>query len=183
MATDLYFDGDGRLHIGSMAVSKAAVDTYAGVELAGANQITGGVVDPKKHYRLLRSPAELAAASKSFTNLPITTRHIAGLGKIPLDAICGTTGSHARFSDPFLAVDGVLWSQKTIDALACGLRTAPSVGFSFDLDLTPGMFNGQHFDGRLKNIRGHHLAIVPSGRSGLHIVPSIASRSGLLAAA
>jgi hypothetical protein len=175
MATELYFDSDGRLHVGSMAISKACVDTYAGVELAGANRIIGGVVDPKKHYRLLRSPAELAAAGRTFANVPITTRHVRPVGEIPREVVCGTTGSHAYFNDPFLCCDAVLWSRESIDGLACGLRTSPSIGYTFDLHLQPGTIRGEHFDGRLENIRAHHVALVPRGRSGLNVLPPIAA--------
>lgn len=41
-----------------------------------------------------------------------------------------------------------------------------SCGYSFDLDLTPGNFSGQAYDGVQRNIRGNHVAIVDSGRCG-----------------
>jgi uncharacterized protein len=176
-AADLYFDADGRLHVGSMAISKACVDTFLGRELLEADRITGGKIDPKRAYRIFRSPQK---ASKTFAGIPITNEH--PKGEVPRDAICGTTGSHPHYSDGLLCCDAVFWSGKSIDNLALGLRTSPSIGYYFFVDLTPGMFHGQRFDGRLKNIRGHHLGIVPSGRSGLHIVPPVVPRSGLLAA-
>lgn len=52
------------------------------------------------------------------------------------------------------------------DALTvCGLREL-SLGYSMDLDNTPGEWNGQHYDSIQRNIRINHLALVANARAG-----------------
>lgn len=46
-----------------------------------------------------------------------------------------------------------------------GLREL-SLGYSLDLDETPGTWNGQHYDAVQKNIRINHLALVDKARAG-----------------
>ena len=46
-----------------------------------------------------------------------------------------------------------------------GLREL-SLGYSLDLDETPGTWNGQHYDAIQKNIRVNHLALVDKARAG-----------------
>lgn len=46
-----------------------------------------------------------------------------------------------------------------------GLREL-SLGYSLDLDETPGTWNGQHYDAVQKNIRINHLALVDRARAG-----------------
>jgi hypothetical protein len=36
--------------------------------------------------------------------------------------------------------------------------------------MTPGVWNGQRYDGVMRNIRANHLALVKEGRQGDHIV-------------
>ena len=41
-----------------------------------------------------------------------------------------------------------------------------SLGYSVDLDETPGEYNGEKYDAVQRNIRVNHLALVPKGRAG-----------------
>jgi hypothetical protein len=45
-------------------------------------------------------------------------------------------------------------------------KTELSCGYSCDLDMTPGVMDGQHYDAVQKNIRGNHVALVTRGRAG-----------------
>lgn len=47
----------------------------------------------------------------------------------------------------------------------CGLKEL-SLGYSLDLDETPGVWNGQHYDAIQRNIRINHLALVREARAG-----------------
>lgn len=47
----------------------------------------------------------------------------------------------------------------------CGLKEL-SLGYSLDLDETPGEWNGQHYDAIQRNIRINHLALVREARAG-----------------
>ena len=51
-----------------------------------------------------------------------------------------------------------------------------SLGYSLDLDETPGVWNGQPYDAIQKNIRINHLALVQSARAGEQARLNIDSR-------
>ena len=48
---------------------------------------------------------------------------------------------------------------------ACGLKEL-SLGYSLDLDETPGVYNGERYDAVQRNIRINHLALVREARAG-----------------
>jgi uncharacterized protein len=174
LATDEapHFDADGRLHLAVMPLSRAAVEPYPGETLAYAGNVTGGTVDPDKVYSVFRPPSELHRAAHTFRHVPITAKHfLSPLEPIPPDAIVGTVGDRVAFDDPILAGDAVIWTQGALDGLAGGFRSAPSVGFVFDLELREGTFRGQPFNAVFRNIHGHHVALCPRGRSDLEITP------------
>lgn len=54
---------------------------------------------------------------------------------------------------------------ETDEMKRCGLKEL-SLGYSLDLDETPGVWNGQHYDAVQKNIRINHLALVREARAG-----------------
>lgn len=45
-------------------------------------------------------------------------------------------------------------------------KQALSMGYSVDLEIKSGVWNGQHYDARQRNIRYNHVAIVERGRAG-----------------
>lgn len=47
----------------------------------------------------------------------------------------------------------------------CGLREL-SLGYSLEMDETPGEYNGEHYDAIQRNIRINHLALVAEARAG-----------------
>jgi hypothetical protein len=165
------FDKDGRLHLGQVPITVAAVETYTGRELLDtADRIPGGIVDPRRSYLLLRSASELERSASSFRNVPITRRHVFGLDELK-PAVIGTVGSNVRFADPYLLADAVVWTQDAIDNLQNGSMACPSIGYRYSVELRPGAFNGEHYHGTIEGLHGHHLALCAEGRSGLSIVP------------
>lgn len=58
---------------------------------------------------------------------------------------------------------------------AAGLK-ALSLGYNLDLEETPGMWNGQHYDAIQRNIRINHLALVADARAGERARLNIDSR-------
>lgn len=61
----------------------------------------------------------------------------------------------------------------------CGLREL-SLGYSLDLDETPGTWHGQPYDAIQKNIRVNHLALVDKARAGDQARLNIDSRDKLI---
>lgn len=81
--------------------------------------------------------------------------------------------SHGNVSEPEI-VDGKIrvlltaLSQDAIDEIRKGKREL-SIGFEYDLDPTPGQFEGVNYDSAQKNIRINHVALVANGRAGEQI--------------
>lgn len=53
----------------------------------------------------------------------------------------------------------------TIEALEAG-KSELSCGYTADVELTPGVWQGQKYDAVQRNIRGNHVALVDAGRAG-----------------
>jgi hypothetical protein len=162
------FDVDGRLHISVANISKAAVNPYLGREIPDWQ---GLGLDPDRQYQLLRDPNELAKAAPTFRNLQILSRHI------PVDAdahqpdlTVGSVGSDVRFANPYLQASLVIWSRDAIDGIESGRKKELSGAYRYDAEMISGTFNGFRYDGRMRNIRGNHLALVTEGRAGPDVV-------------
>lgn len=78
---------------------------------------------------------------------------------------------HARNvsrKDEFVAATLVVQDADMIRAIEAGERSEISLGYTCDLDFTPGEFNGQKYDAVQRKIRNNHVAVGPSkwGRAG-----------------
>ena len=116
----------------------------------------------RKEYR----PAEEVFNEDSLASLrgkPITIDHAEGA----VDALnvkhltVGTVLSEGRQDGDNLRGDIVIHSPDDI-----GSRRELSLGYSLDLDETPGEFNGERYDAIQRNIRYNHLSVVSKGRAG-----------------
>jgi hypothetical protein len=161
-------DHDGRLHVDSSNLSKANVCAYLGEEIPYWNELG---LSPQKIYMLLRHPDELKRAADSFNGLPILDTHV------PMDAdshlpylVVGTTGSRAKFEPPYLKNAISLWTRDAIDGVNNGAKKQLSCGYSYMPDMTPGVYQGQRYDGVMTHLRGNHVALVDEGRCGADCV-------------
>lgn len=121
----------------------------------------------RKEYR----PAEEvfhADALASMVGKPITDAHPSGkvtaanFKKLTIGTILGAgkqDGDNVRVDIIIQDAEAILKAEKG------GVREL-SLGYTVDLDETPGEFNGEHYDAIQKNIRVNHLALVPKGRAG-----------------
>ncbi len=158
------FDLDGRLHVDVSNISKACVSEYRGTEIPGG---VGLGLAPGRVYRLLRDPGELERAVPSFNNLPILSEHLPVNAFNPRpELVVGATGSDAVFEFPYLRNSLVVWTQEAIEAIESGEAQEISSGYRFRVDLTPGVFMGEKYDGVMRDILGSHIALVPDGRVG-----------------
>lgn len=166
-------DDDGRLHVDSANISRANVCGYKGSEI---NDVMAGKpgwkdLQPDKIYNLLRDPDELAKAVSSFDNLPILDEHVPVSAKDHKpEHVIGSTGTDAKFDGDHLTNSLVFWSQDAIDDIESGNKKALSAAYKYDAKMEPGVHNGEHFDGRMINLVGNHLAQVFKGRSGPTVV-------------
>jgi len=121
----------------------------------------------RKEYR----PAEEVFhpdALASMVGKPITDAHpngkvtAANFKKLTIGTILGAgkqDGDNVRVDIIIQDAEAIIKAEKG------GVREL-SLGYTVDLDETPGEFNGEKYDAIQKNIKVNHLALVPKGRAG-----------------
>lgn len=161
-------DQDGRLHISRSHISKATVNPYYGKEIPNYEKLG---LDADKKYMLLRDPEELAKGAATFNNVPILSQHVplTAANHDP-DLVIGSTGTDSIYEHPYLDNSLVFWPQAAIDAIEDDDVKQLSCCYHYDPDMTPGEFEGQKYDGVMRNIRGNHVALVPEGRAGADVM-------------
>lgn len=158
------YDKFGRLHVALTPISKAVVNEYFGREIPHAERL-GLKADQK--YALLRHPDELRQGAETSNNIPIMDLHIAQTANVPnQDKVVGSTGTDAVFDPPYLKNSLVFWTQDAINDVNSEKKRQLSCSYSYDPDMTPGTYEGIHYDGVMRNIKFNHVAIVPEGRAG-----------------
>jgi hypothetical protein len=162
------YDEDGRLHIDIANISKACVSPYWGREIPNSAALG---LDPNTKYHLLRHPDELAKAADTFNRLPVMIEH----QPVSADAhasnlVIGATGERAKFQPPYLTNSLVIWPQHAIDGIESNKQRELSAAYHYEPVMTPGVYEGQPYDGVMTNIRGNHLALVTDGRAGPDVI-------------
>ena len=162
------YDRDGRLHVAKNHISKATVNEYYGREIPNCEEL--GLKADKK-YRLLRDPEELKKAAATFNNLPLLSRHIPiTADSHPQDLTIGSLGTDAEYNHPYLDNSIVIWPQNAIDAVESEQQKELSSAYRYRADMTPGTYEGQDYDGVMRDIVGNHVALVREGRAGSDVV-------------
>jgi hypothetical protein len=161
-------DKFGRLFIAMSNISKATVNPYRGSEIPGCAALG---LDPDRVYMLLRDPEELKKAADTFNNIPLLDRHIPVTAEAPSQQfVVGSTGTDARFDEPFLRNSMVVWTATAIAGINTNQQRELSCAYSYDADMTPGVYEGKAYDGIMRNIKGNHVALVEVGRAGPDVV-------------
>lgn len=167
-ATVRSYDQDGRMHVATTNISKAAVNPYLGSEIPDYETLG---LDPDKIYKLLRDPEELAKAAPTFNRLPLLSKHVpVSAEDHQPDIIIGATGSDAVFDSPFLKNSLVVWAKNGIDAVEDETQKELSSAYRYRADMTPGNYEGEAYDGVMRDIVGNHVAAVKAGRAGPDVV-------------
>lgn len=162
------FDQDGRLHVQVANISKANICPYVGKEIPRWEELG---LDPDKLYRLLRDPEELAKGASTFNGIQLLRRHEpVSVDDHRMWDIVGTTGSGAKFEAPYLRNSLHVWTKEGINLIESEAQKELSSGYHYDADMTPGEYDGQPFDGTMRNIVGNHVALVKDGRVGSDVV-------------
>ena len=161
-------DRFGRMYIAMSNISKATVNPYRGSEIPGCAALG---LDPDRVYMLLRDPEELRKAASTFNNIPLLDRHIPVTAEAPSQQfVVGSTGTDARFDEPFLRNSLVVWTATAIAGINTNRQRELSCAYSYDADMTPGVYEGKPYDGIMRNIKGNHVALVEVGRAGPDVV-------------
>jgi hypothetical protein len=162
------YDADGRLHILRTPISKATVNPYYGREIPGSEQLG---LEPERVYYLLRDPGELAKAAPSFARNQLMFIHTPVSADDPKqDSIAGTIGSDVEFQAPYLIADLCIWDVEAIAGVETDTVRELSASYRYRADMTPGMYEGQMYDGVMRDIQGNHVALVKSGRAGADVM-------------
>lgn len=158
-------DANGHLLVNRTVITKAAVNPYQGNTIPKWEELG---LDGNRTYMLLRDPDELKKSLDTFKGLQLLIRHV------PVDATNpekeSTIGSIGTDLD--MDNDGRVWSslrvydQDAIDYIESKELGELSAGYAYDADMTAGTWNGQAYDGIMRNIHGNHVAIVNRGRIG-----------------
>ncbi len=131
-------------------------------------------LEPERVYKLLRDPKELARAADTFNNQPLLSQHIpvfaADYAELAKKFIVGATGSDSIFQAPYLRNSLVVWDGEMIRLIQSGEQKEISCGYHYEPDLTPGIYEGEKYDGIMRNIIGNHVALVKEGRAGSDVV-------------
>jgi hypothetical protein len=159
---------NGHLNVAVSNISKAGVNKYLGREIPGCDELG---LDPDRIYRLLRDPAELEKAAPTFNDLPLLSRHVAVTADShPNELVIGTTGSAASYEHPYLRNGLAIWAKGGIDAVESDAQKELSSAYRYRADMTPGVYQGEAYDGVMRDIVGNHVALVKEGRAGPDVV-------------
>lgn len=162
------FDRDGRMHVKIANVSKACINPYLGSEIPDYEKLG---LAPDKIYNLLRHPEELERAAATFNNLPLLDDHVAvNAQDHKPDRVVGSLGTHATYEHPFLKNNLVVWAKHAIDGIESDEQRELSSSYRYRADMTPGVYEGDHYDGVMRDIVGNHVALVKKGRAGTDVV-------------
>ena len=155
---------NGHMRVEMSRMSKANVCPYKGREIPNYE---GLGLAPDRTYKLLRSPDELARAADSFSNLPLLIKHVPIHAEAPARELwVGTTGK-VTYEHPYLISRPLMvWTQQAIDLIGNETQRELSPGYGYAADMSPGIYEGEPYDGIMRQIRGNHLAIVSEGRTG-----------------
>lgn len=160
-------DLNGYIEIKDNPISKAGIFDYSGAQLG----MTGD--DAGRIFKVYRPAEELAdqACIDSFKLLPFVDEHAmlgsedSGATPAERKGVQGYIGEQVRFDPPYLRGNLKIVSESMKSAIDNG-KIELSPGYRCVYDLTPGTFEGQHYDAVQRRIRGNHLALVDEGRTG-----------------
>lgn len=156
----------------------ATVSRAGNVQSYTAGELGLKSLPPQKVLRLYRPASEVFAedALASFEQVPVTVNHP------PVDVNADTWRDYAvgeafnmKRSGDFMKGTLVVRDSAAVRTVRDG-KAELSCGYDFDYDDTPGVVDGQQYDGVMKNIRGNHVAIVDTARGGHQL--RIADRKG-----
>lgn len=144
--------------------SKVGIQRYTARELGLQGRPPGDIL------RILRPADEVFAQDSldSFRNAPVTDDHPdenVTAKNVRKYAIGNAIGNRIKVDDFHTGGEILITDSAAIAKIENG-KVELSDGYSCEIELTPGTWNGQPYDGSKKNIRGNHIALVGAGRCG-----------------
>lgn len=146
-------------------LSKVGVFPYLGRQISPD-------LEPDKIYQVLRPEEELSNPEtlESFKLIPLVDEHTMlgtkdGMQTAEEKGVHGVTGTNVKFKDGLITDDLKIFSETLKDEIKSGKKDL-SVGYYCRYDLTPGDYQGQHYDAIQRDVRVNHIALVDEGRMG-----------------
>lgn len=158
------YDKDGQLHIARTPISKAMICEYWGREIP--NHLALGL-DPNTKYRLLRDPEELKKGAASSNGKQLMFEHVpVNADDTQKDVWIGSTGTDAEFDSPYLYNSLHIHDRLGIEGIESGEQKELSSSYRYTPDMTPGAYQGQPYDGVMRDIDFNHVTTCRAGRCG-----------------
>jgi len=158
------FDENGYLHVSTSNITKEQVVPYVGDTIPNWQ---GLGLKPKAVYQIYRPAEEIEKAAETFNGLPLSLDHWnMDAENLPKDKIVGSLGTNAVFEKPYLKNSLTVTDADAIERIKSGEFRDLSAGYLCDVEMLDGIFDGKHYDGVMRNIRGNHVALVREGRAG-----------------
>lgn len=162
------YDVDGRLRVEKTPISKSNICPYYGREIPDYESLG---LDANKVYNLFRDPEELRKAAHTFNNIPLLNTHIPVTADNPQkENVVGATGSNSEFDGEYLNNGLIVWDSSSIAGVESGEQRELSSAYRYRADMTTGEYNGEHYDGVMRDIIGNHVALVEKGRAGKDVL-------------
>lgn len=164
LTTARHKDSNGHLIVDRTCITKAAINPYLGKEIPNWQALG---LDPNKVYMLLRCPTELQRALPTFQGLQLLERHTPVSSEEPeKDSTVGSIGTVVEMDGDNVYSSLRVYDQNAIDLIESEKLNQLSAGYAYTADMTGGEWNGEHYDGVMRNIHGNHVALVERGRIG-----------------
>lgn len=175
-----HIDSNGYMHIDKSNLTKEQIAPYVGDSIPEWRELG---LDPKKVYHIYRPAEEIEKAVDTFNGLPLMFGHwdmdADTIGTVK-EYVVGSLGTDAEFNAPYLTNSITITDKKAIEAVESGEYKELSAGYSCVLDMTGGLFDGQNYDGVMREIKGNHIALVQEGRAGhdVRVADSLSNKGG-----
>lgn len=150
-------DENGFMHVDACPISKATVNPYLGHEIPNWQDLG---LNPERVYYGLRDPEELAKAAPTFNGLPLMQGHHDYTADAPpKEYQVGSTGTEARFEEPYLLNALSITDKKAIKSVEDGSCKQISCSYRYTPDMTAGEYQGAKYDFVMRDIRGITLPL------------------------
>lgn len=160
-------DADGRMRVKNCILSTSEINPYRGQEVPGYDALG---LKPNSVYEFYRDPDEMRKAAPTFEGIPLMVKHVPQTADEPRKEYqCGAVHS-ISFDGKHLRGDLLVSDGYAIELIESDELSDLSCGYRYEPDMTSGSYNGQKYDGVMRNIQGNHVALVDDGRAtGAHV--------------
>ena len=142
-------------------ITKAGVFPYLGKQISPS-------LEPDRIYQVYRPEEEIKKAADTFKLVPLVDDHtMLGPDFTPAEqkGVHGVLGEDIQERNGTLFADVKIFSEQLKREIQDGKKEL-SLGYFCKYDLTPGQYNGMHYDAVQRDLKGNHIALVDNGRMG-----------------